>query len=528
MDLTEEVTSPSPEAAEISKVALLVAEASQRRLLEGVASHLHLRPQALDIESLQGAELLRYELILADEALGTRIRSLLKVGQRTAPRLQPSLIAITGRSLDEFRDDSGTFDAVLSIPASSNELAARLGVALYAHRSFAARYQPSLEELDLNRSIFRSVTNGISVADAREPDLPLLYVNPAFELITGYSLEESVGRNCRFLQRGEDAQPGLTLIREALREGRETRVTLRNYRKDGTLFWNELSLSPIRNHTGELTHFVGIQNDVTERVEFEKALRESEKLAAVGRLASSIAHEINNPLEAVTNLVYLARHTAEGEPIDDESSNYLRQAEEELQRIKLITAQSLRFSHQSTSPEAVTCDDLVTSVLDLYKARLANYHLQPNVRLRATEHVAVLVSEIRQVLSNLVANAIDAMKGLNGTLYLRTREATEWRSGARGVLLPIADTGRGMPAAVRENIYKVFFTTKGAAGTGLGLWISSEIVARHRGSLRVRTRQMGNGTPHGTVFQLFLPYQGVEGEQLASLASLSGKPSQLG
>ena len=199
-----------------------------------------------------------------------------------------------------------------------------------------------------------------------------------------------------------------------------------------------------------------------------------------------------------------------------------------MQRIQLITAQSLRFSHQSTSPEAAACADLITSVLDLYKARLTNYQLRPSVRLRASEHVVVLVSEIRQVLSNLVANAIDAMKGLGGTLFLRTREATEWRSGAKGVVLTVADTGRGMPSTVRDSIYKAFFTTKGAAGTGLGLWISSEIVTRHRGKLKVRTRVMKDGTPHGTVFQLFLPYQGVEGEQLASLASLSGTTANAG
>ena len=216
---TEETT--AVQHGELSRVALFIADSPQRRMLEGVSSHLHLQPEVLEAAELHGTDLFRFELILADEELGTRVRPMINAGKHAVHRLRPALIAITRRSLAEFTDEESIFDAVLSIPASSNELAARLGVGLYAHRAFATRYQPSFEELDLNRSIFRSVTNGISVADARKPDLPLLYVNPAFELITGYSLEETQGLNCRFLQRGEDAQPGLTLVREALRDGRE-------------------------------------------------------------------------------------------------------------------------------------------------------------------------------------------------------------------------------------------------------------------------------------------------------------------
>jgi PAS domain S-box-containing protein len=219
---------------------------------------------------------------------------------------------------------------------------------LYAHRAFARRYQSALEELHLNRRIFRSVTSGISVANAQMDDLPLMYVNPAFEVMTGYSLEEVQGRNCRFLQGSERNQPGLTLIREALRDQREVTAIIKNFRKDGTSFWNELSLSPIRNRDGEVTHFVGIQTDVTARMEFEAALRESEKLAAVGRLASSIAHEINNPLESVMNLLYLAQRETDPSQV----MTYLGQADKQVQRVSLITSQSLRFYRQSSKPQA--------------------------------------------------------------------------------------------------------------------------------------------------------------------------------
>jgi two-component system sporulation sensor kinase C len=237
-------------------------------------------------------------------------------------------------------------------------------------------------------------------------------------------------------------------------------------------------------------------------VEFEGALRESEKLAAVGRLASSIAHDINNPLEAVMNLVYLAVQVLPKIQDAEESRRSLGQADMELRRVKLITAQSLRFYKQSTGPEAITCSALVSLIVDLYQPRFLNFHIEAEMRERSSQHIVCLASEIRQVVTNLITNAIDAMRGLGGRLLVRTREATHWKSDARGVVITVADTGRGMSKETQSSIYKAFYTTKGASGTGLGLWISGEIVKRHHGHLRVRSRE-----GHGTVFQLFLPFQ---------------------
>ena len=359
------------------------------------------------------------------------------------------------------------------------------------------------EELQLNRRIFESVTSGISVADATLPDMPLMYVNPAFERITGYSLAEVMGINCRFLQGNERDQPAVEQMRQALREQRETVALIKNFRKDGTAFWNELSLSPIRNRDGVLTHMVGIQTDVTARVEFEAALRESEKLAAVGRLASSIAHEINNPLESVMNLLYLAERAE----CSDETRQYLQMADRELRRMKLITSQSLRFYKQSTRAQEVGCAELLDSVLDMYHSRLQNSEVTVERRERPGLAIVCMESEIRQVLNNLVSNAIDAMHGRGGRLLVRTRETTEWRSGMTGVMITVADTGTGMSREVMRSIYKAFYSTKGIGGTGLGLWISSEIVERHRGRLLVRSRVGGAGT----VFELFLPRRGLSG-----------------
>ena len=505
---------------------MLIRDPLHRRLIESASVQLELLTQEVAEISLDAEHLAAFEMIIADEPLAVQLLHVLARTDERADRLSPALIAVRPRDVEpeeSIRGDRpllkrndqpgqnserGTpeFDAVLKLPMELAPIVAQLSVVLYAHRAFARRYHSAMEELHLNRRIFRSVTSGISVADATLPDIPLTYVNPAFEVMTGYCLEEVQGRNCRFLQGDEDVQPGLTMIREALMAQREVTAVIRNYRRDGTFFWNELSLSPIRNRLGEVTHFVGIQSDITARVEFEAALRESEKLAAVGRLASSIAHEINNPLEAVTNLLYLAQQSE----TMDQSKAFLAVAEKELKRVSLITSQSLRFYKQSTKPQAVTSTALLESVLDLYQGKLENAGVVVERRERLAQSFVCMESEIRQVLNNLIRNAIDSMGG-GGRLIVRSREATEWRSGIRGVLITIADTGSGISPETMKQIYKAFFTTKGIGGTGLGLWISSEIVERHHGRLRVRSRQGSakSGRRGGTVFELFLPFQGI-------------------
>ncbi|AFL87437.1 PAS domain S-box [Terriglobus roseus DSM 18391] len=501
---------PTPQVA-----GIMVRDTANRRLLQTIAASLDLQSVVLELAEFDPDRLADFELIIADEEKALRLRPLITAQLIEKEQIRPALVAVVPAPIAAVPPDeeADSFDAVLALPDNPSVLSAQLGVALYAHRAFARRYRSALEELNLNRNIFRSVTSGISIANAQLPDMPLMYVNPAFEAMTGYSLEEVEGKNCRFLQNGETDQPGLTLIREALSKQRETVAVLKNYRKDGRLFWNELALSPIRNRDGELTHIVGIQMDVTERVELETALRESEKLAAVGRLASAISHEINNPLEAVMNLVYLMDQVLPESEQNTEVRSYIRQADEELKRMKLITAQALRFSKQSHGPEAVTCEDLLSPIIEIYGPRFKNYNVTVELRNRTDQHIVCMVSEIRQVLTNLITNSVHAMHAGGGRLLVRTREAMDTRNERRGIAITIADTGVGMDSATMTNIYKAFFTTKGLQGTGLGLWISAEIVARHHGHLDVRSSRASQR--HGTVFRLFLPYQGAAGEDPA-------------
>jgi PAS domain S-box-containing protein len=244
---------------------------------------------------------------------------------------------------------------------------------------------------------------------------------------------------------------------------------------------------------------VTFSRDITARKKAEAALLLSEKLAAVGRLASSISHEINNPLEAVTNLLYLARTSTQPSEIHE----HLDQADRELRRVSIIANQTLRFRKQSAQPQPIQCSELLTGVLSLLEGKIKNAGVIVERRDRAHRPIKVFEGDIPQVLSNLIGNAIDATPR-ERRLMLRSREATDWRTGTEGVLLTVADAGCGMPPEVLAKVFEPFFTTKGMVGTGLGLWVSKDIVDRHRGRLKIRSSQ--RELHAGTVAQLFLPF----------------------
>ncbi|MGB9028555.1 MAG: ATP-binding protein [Acidobacteriaceae bacterium] len=271
-------------------------------------------------------------------------------------------------------------------------------------------------------------------------------------------------------------------------------------------------LYPVRTET-DATRWVGaILVDITEQKRGEETLRRTEKLAATGRLAASIAHEINNPLEAVTNLLFLIRQ----ERLTPETARFAELAQQEVTRVSEITQQTLRFYRQSTLPTIANVSELLDSVITLHLGRIQT--LQVDLQRDYPAHLALFcfAGELRQLFANLIGNALDAMTPDGGRLLVRAHNS--WQNGTLGVRVSVADTGCGISQEARRHIFEPFFTTKEATGTGLGLWVSEQIIRKHRGSVRVRSRSDGSST--GTVFSIFFPSTGAEDEAAAETPNL--------
>jgi len=241
--------------------------------------------------------------------------------------------------------------------------------------------------------------------------------------------------------------------------------------------------------------------DTTERWHAQKALVRTEKLAAVGQLAASIAHEMNNPLSSVTNLLYLV---ACDETLNESTRAFVDRAALELDRVSKIATQTLRFARRTVAPAQVNIEEIVNGLMLLFGGRLTQSHVSASVRKRKVSNFYGYSSELMQLLTNLLSNAIDAI-GESGKITIAIQDSRDWRTSLPCVAVTVADSGPGIAPQYREKIWEPFFTTKSETGTGLGLWLVEETVRKNGGSIRMRTAS--SATQHGTVFRLLLPFQ---------------------
>ena len=321
--------------------------------------------------------------------------------------------------------------------------------------------------------------------------------NRGAEALYGYSAAEIIGRPLAVLvptdRMGE-------LERNLERLNREERVgsyETERVHKNGARLRVLLSVSPIRNEQGELVGASAIARDISRQKRTEEALRRNERLATAGRLTAAIAHEIKNPLEALTNLVYLSRRDAAGR------DEYLRLAEQEIGRLDSIAQQALGFVREGASPERLDAGKILEEVVQLYLRKLQTGKVALDKHSGEDLEIFGYAGELRQLFSNLILNAMDAMRD-GGRLRLRVVRAHEWSNSRRaGVRITIADTGNGIQAADLPHIFEPFYTTKKETGTGLGLWLAYGIVQKHSGWIKVASRTTP-GTS-GTVFAVFLP-----------------------
>jgi len=324
----------------------------------------------------------------------------------------------------------------------------------------------------------------------------ITFWNSGAERMYGYRAEEVVGQHVSIIAPPEKKDDIRAIMEKLLRGERIQHYETERIAKDGTRLRVYLSISPLRNAQGEIIGASTIAQDITKQRLAEEALRKNEKLVTAGRLSATIAHEINNPLESVGNLLYLARNDRK------KSDEYLAMAQKEVQRIAAIAHQTLSLVREATSLTPVHVSEVLEEVLHLHSRTLGKKHIEVHTEFESDAEIRGYSGELRQVFSNLLANAIDAMDE-GGSLRLRVAHSRDWHSLAKGISVTIADNGHGISGPARKHLFEPFFTTKPDTGTGLGLWISHKIVRKHEGWIRVHTSSQSGRS--GTVFKIFLP-----------------------
>ncbi len=341
-----------------------------------------------------------------------------------------------------------------------------------------------------------------------------VYCNQRFEEYTGMTLDQMLGAAWHSILHPDDLAGTAEKWSHSVRTGEPYLNEYRLRRHDGQYRYFLARAVPVINDAGEIEQWMGSSTDIHDQKLSEVVLRRTEKLAVTGRLASSIAHEINNPLMSVTGLLYLLQQ----EQLSDRARQMLSIAEEELARVGHIATQTLRFNKSSKLPAKTDLREIADSVLALFKGRLTGAQITLKKRYRDVSPIVCYADEIRQVMANFIGNAHDAMNH-GGCLQVSTRNARSWTDpGVRGVRLSIADNGHGIPAELRKHLFEPFVTTKETTGTGLGLWVAAEIVQRHGGKISLRSTVTPGKS--GTVFSIFLPTDGV-GETIKAATSAS-------
>jgi two-component system, chemotaxis family, CheB/CheR fusion protein len=242
-----------------------------------------------------------------------------------------------------------------------------------------------------------------------------------------------------------------------------------------------------------------VMADITQRKQADEALLRAEKLAVAGRLAASVAHEINNPLEAIANLLYLITVSESAEQARTQASEAL----DELMRVSLMTQSTLKFHRESGMPRLTMLSEVLESVLTMFRGRLRTMSVEVKVDAQREFPIACMPSEAQQIFANFIANSIEAIQK-SGRIVIRLRPSCDWRTrDIPGMRVTFYDNGPGIDRSTLSHIFEPFFTTKPETGTGLGLWVVAELVERHKGSVHVRSSQKPGAC--GTVFSIFLP-----------------------
>ena len=406
---------------------------------------------------------------------------------------------------EDFRRDGSRVWIDARVTRIRNPVGVPLGILGVAH-DISGRKRAEASVRLLERAI-QAVASGIVITDPDQPDNPIIYASPGFERMTGYSQEEVLGKNCRFLQGKDTDRESVAEVRAAIRDARPCDLELLNYRKGGMPFWSALSISPVRDEGGRLTHFVGVQTDVTERRHLEDQFRQAQKMEAVGRLAGGVAHDFNNLLTIINGYGEIVQNSLpEGNP----ARQLIGQIRNAGERAAGLTQQLLAFSRKTVlEPKVLDLNAQVREMVKLLQ-RLIGEDIELTTSLDPDlNRVKADPGQLEQAVINLCVNARDAMPQ-GGKLTIEThnveldetyaQEHADVQPGSY-VLLAVTDTGHGMDAATQTRIFEPFFTTKEQGkGTGLGLAMVYGFIKQSQGLIAVYSEP-----GHGTSFKLYLP-----------------------
>lgn len=433
---------------------------------------------------------------------------------REHPRFERTAIifisAVHLSDLDQLKGyERGAVDYV-SVPVIPELLRAKVSVfaELYRktqqleklNRELERRVAERTEELRESESQFRSLANSISqLAWMAHADASIFWFNQRWYDYTGTSPEQVSGSGWTSLLHPDQKSQVVTGIEHAWSTGNPWEDTFQLRGKDGNYRWFLSRALPIHDANGQIVRWFGTNTDITERKQAEEALVKSERLAAMGRLAGIIAHEINNPLEAISNAFYLLR---DHPSLDEEARYYSKLAEEELARVAHITKQTLSFYRESQQAVSVSLSEVLENIIELQSRRLHVNDIALEKQFNTQGVVQGYPVELKQVFLNIIGNAVQAMPH-GGRLRIRLSQSANRSDGRPGIRVSVYDTGVGIRPRDAKRIFEPFFSTKEAKGTGLGLWISRGIIQKYAGSIRFRSMSFENH--NATCFSVFIP-----------------------
>ena len=433
---------------------------------------------------------------------------------RQHPRFQKTAIifisAVHLTELDRLKGyQRGAVDYI-SVPVVPEVLRAKVTLFAELHRKrrqlealnrdLEARVLERTEKLQESETQFRTLANSIpQLAWIANSGGDAFWFNQRWYDYTGTTLEDVGGAGWHKLHHPDHLARVIKGLEHSWQTGEPWEDTFPLRGHDGEYRWFLSRTVPLFDSHGNITRWFGTCTDISRQMAAEEALRKNERLAAMGRVAGIIAHEINNPLEAITNAFYLL----ESHPsLDKDARSLARMASEELARISHITRQSLSFYRESQQAVPVSVATVLDDVLELQARHFRISGVELDKAYKSNQLILAYPAELKQVFLNLVGNALQAMPA-GGRLRVTVRETAERGRVPRGIRVSVCDTGSGIRPEDAKRLFEPFFTTKSTKGTGLGLWISKGIVQKYDGTIKFRSLKLSTGS--ATCFSVFMP-----------------------